>query len=95
MIRYLIILLSLNFFMLMCNAQSFVERYSKLTSQNLPAFFIEWENYSDSVSAKNKINDSVLEKIIEHEISLIKLNNENDSIGPLPKYYVVPQYIEV
>lgn len=79
-----------------CRAQSFIDEFPKLTEENLPEFFNAWESYSDSVARNNVIDDFALAKIIEQEISLIKFDVKDDSlIKNLPKFYVVPQEINV
>lgn len=80
---------------LYCSAQSFIDKFPTLTEKNLPEFFDAWDRYSDSIAFKNVINDTVLAKVINQELSLIKFDDKRDSLGNLPKFYVVPQSIEI
>jgi hypothetical protein len=80
---------------LVCSGQSFVQKYSKLTQQNLSEFFTDWKAYSDSISTNNVITDSVLADVIRQEYAAFGAENKQiiDSISP--KYRVFPRYIKV
>lgn len=80
---------------LVCSGQSFVQKYSKLTQQNLSEFFSDWKAYSDNISANNVITDSVLANVIRQEYAAFDAENKQiiDSLGP--KYQVFPRYIKV
>lgn len=96
MFRHSLFIFALIVSVFCCQTQSFIDKFPKLTEENLPEFFNAWESYSDSVARNNVIGDSVLAKIIEQEISLIKVDVKDDSlIKNLPKFYVVPQEINV
>lgn len=95
MLRYRIFILCAIAGVLCCGAQSFIPRFPKLSEKNLPEFFNEWQQYSDSIASKNVIDDPVLANVIDYEISLIKFDAENDSLVDLPKYYVVPEKIQL
>lgn len=96
MFRFKFFILTVMLCALTSGAQSFIDKFPKLTKENLPEFFVAWENYSDSVARKNVINDTVLAKVLKQEISLIKFDGKGDSlVGKLPKFYVVPEMINV
>lgn len=80
---------------LVCSGQSFVQKYSKLTQQNLSEFFSDWKAYSDSISAKDVITDSVLANVIRQEYAAFETENKKliDSLNT--KYQVFPRYIKV
>lgn len=81
-----------------CSGQSFLNKYPKLTKKNLPKFFHDWKEYTDSLYPKITINNSV--------DSLIFLRNNLTMLGSIdlanynplrsrPRYVVYPREIEV
>lgn len=79
-----------------CSSQSFLSKYPKLTKKNLNEFFLDWEIYSDSIASNNNtIKDSVLADVIRHEYAEFLRENCNNPNGVTPRYYVLPQSIEV
>lgn len=94
-LRTLSFILIMNVCVLSISAQTFIDRFQKLTENNLPEFFDSWKAYSDSISFKNVIGDSILAKVINQELSFIKMAEGNEDLGLFPEYYVVPQEIKV
>lgn len=92
----MILALLLGMTAIFCSSQSFLSKYPKLTKKNLNEFFLDWEIYSDSIASNNDaIKDSVLVDVIRHEYAEFLRENCNNPNGVTPRYYVLPQSIEV
>lgn len=82
---------------LVCSGQSFLSRYPKLTKKNLSEFFLDWEAYSDSIASRAVKNDSLIDMVVADNYRPKELERRNCLSGKnaVPKYHVVPQYIDV
>lgn len=83
---------------LVCNGQSFISKYPKLTKKNLNEFFSDWEAYSDSVVSTWTRNDSLIDMVVAYNYLPMQLEGRTCMPGKdytSPKYYVLPQYIDV
>lgn len=74
---------------LLCYGQSFLSEYSKLTTQNLDEFFIDWKSYSDSIVSKATKYNDLIDSIqgIEYAPKMPQ--------GRPSRYFVLPQYIKI
>lgn len=81
-----------------CNGQSFISKYPKLTKKNLSEFLSDWEAYSDSVTSNVTKNDSLIDMIVCYNYLPLLLEAGTCMPGKgdaFPKYFVIPQYIKV
>lgn len=78
-----------------CTGQAFLSKYDGLTRDALPAFFSDWEAYSDSVRRQYTVTDSVIAPILDIEYAENKDWNYGYDEGEKAKYLVFPDYLTV
>lgn len=96
------IIIALIFSAMSCSGQSFVAKYPKLTSKNLPEFFEDWSAYSDSVAhgadCKSDICNAINAEFDSHFRTIRFLQGDASHYVKKSKrkdYGIIPQYIPV
>lgn len=90
-----IFILLLGMTSLLCNGQSFLSRYPRLTIENLSNFFLDWKAYSDSINTNNIITDSIAANILGQEYVDFWCKNDSNNDESTPKFCVFPQTIRI
>ncbi|MDE5593961.1 MAG: hypothetical protein K2I89_00100 [Muribaculaceae bacterium] len=102
MYKYLTILITLIFSVLVCSGQPFLSKYPKLKKKNLPEFFEDWKAYSDSVAGTVNCHSDVCNAVNAefdswfHFIRVLQGDLSHYVAKPKRKDYgVIPQFIPV